>query len=675
MLDKPCSPVDIKNRDISHKDADIAAVKALAQAAVNVELFTMPLYMTSMYSIQGMHQITGKNSLYQGRLWPGSAPVANPQNANEQCFNTIFSVFIQEMLHLQIASNIASALGQSPTFTSPLLQNDRHGWICYGAGKTVIPHIVDLQDTKNYKDVTVNLSELNENAVKLFLAIEEPIDVAKQELYLDEECSKTKYFPPVPFKDWNKDYTEENLPMFGSIGWMYECLVCYLNIEYTNGQSLFELVFDPTSVQQDMFNNVGNGHQPEYPKMPTTVTMPKTVSKETLQVAKDQICKMVSAITDQGEGSTLKTKNIGSGNVEQDYQPDFKALKANNPTYSDTGCPVTSSRAYARYFGGVVDHYDRFQQVRGFLNSGEVITWKDWHQAGYTWSPDLLKTCDYLDNPSLPSLKEVADALNELKRENGINCSNYKLLSQAATGAIAGVTTVLNSYWEKPTEGKNTVTFPYPSMIGSGDRISICWAIFGEAPDLSMGVQKRMRDTLYHACQGLNFEHPEQNNCASQEIFHTCRGSNTCKGEGGCGFVQSISGGGSCGSPAQKNAAASPFYSAPGDNRCHSFGGCAVPISASQLFPKSGKMALYKLTGKNPEPIQDDAQSAVTLNFTEQSHTVSCKKQPVMIDFKEGDAVHDIAWKAYTKVLESQGEKPPEKPKPSALRLAFPPST
>src|ERR1700742_1865908 len=103
-------------RDLSYLPADMAAAKAIVQAAVNVELFTIPLYMTSLYSIQGMHQINSQgSSMYQGKLWPGLAPKFRPNSGskaaeNEKAFNTIFSVFIEEMLHLQLASNIATAL-------------------------------------------------------------------------------------------------------------------------------------------------------------------------------------------------------------------------------------------------------------------------------------------------------------------------------------------------------------------------------------------------------------------------------------------------------------------------------------------------------------------------------------------------------------------------------------
>ena len=101
---------ELKERAPENKDLDAAALQAIAQAAINVELFTIPLYMVSLFSIQGMHQITsGGNDFYQGRLWPGAAPSPDPENdpvnpTNALAFNHFFSVFIDEMLHLQLAS-------------------------------------------------------------------------------------------------------------------------------------------------------------------------------------------------------------------------------------------------------------------------------------------------------------------------------------------------------------------------------------------------------------------------------------------------------------------------------------------------------------------------------------------------------------------------------------------
>src|SRR4051812_17164706 len=107
-MSKKAIQAQLEGRDPANLNTDRAALEKIIQMAVNVELFTIPLYMATMYSIQGMHQITGANNLYQGRLWPGLAPSFRPgpkptKNIpeNEKAFNTIFSVFIEEMLHLQ----------------------------------------------------------------------------------------------------------------------------------------------------------------------------------------------------------------------------------------------------------------------------------------------------------------------------------------------------------------------------------------------------------------------------------------------------------------------------------------------------------------------------------------------------------------------------------------------
>ncbi|MDH2432691.1 ferritin-like domain-containing protein [Pokkaliibacter sp. MBI-7] len=701
----------ISNRSITHLAADMNAVHCLAQAAVNVELFTIPLYMTTMYSIQGMHRITekaqpGQTGLYYGRSWPGISPTPNPQTANQQACNLYFSVFIQEMLHLQMAANICSALGNSyqssasgpvlmarhPNFNSPLLMDKNNGWTCYGPTNTAIPHILDVTDLDDpvYSNVKVALNELNDNAINLALLIEEPSDVLSSRIKV---TARGKYIATkpggvlggVPFASWTATSTEAELPLFGTIATMYECLAAYLNITYdvsgadqalltALGQqnlvkgstvSLFEVLFNASSQQRDLFNTEGQGHPlAEFPRMKTVV------DAKTADQAKQQIFQLMNAITDQGEGATMKVdptpimpKGLLGAPVQQNYQPNYQALKEDYVQYDEAGQPLpVSASAHARFFGGVVDHYDRFQQVKGLLGSGEITTWVDWHNAGNLWQADLLQTADYASNPNkatLPSADAVAQALNNLKAGGE---PNFTEMSRVAAGAIAGITTVLNQYWTL-----DNVDFPFPSMSGSGDRVSICWAVFGQAPDLSLGEYARLpgsqRDYLYHACQGMAFQPvPGEvaNACASKEVFHTCRGSNACKGEGGCGFVQKTGGGGAgCRALAatpgstQAGCGAPTLYSPPADNACGALGGCAVPISASQLYPDSGLMALYDLQpNQSPERVANEG-----------------------VTFSRGQLVHDVAWEAYSKVLQSQGKQPGDKPQPSDLRLAFPPST
>jgi Ferritin-like len=642
----------IKERDPSLKPTDKSALYAIAQAAIDVELFTIPLYMSTLYSIQGMHEINSPGtSYYKGRLWPGSASTAAPRTANEKAFNIIFSVFIEEMLHLQIAADIASAINCPLTFTSSALQSPDNGWTCYGPDKTMIPRILDLRDTTTYANVKVNLAPLNREQIELLLAIEEPFDIAHERIRPDK---RSKYFPDVPFAGWQPQYTEKDLPMFGSIGWMYKCYADYTDITYSDGTTLWDYVFDP-HLQRDLFNvEIPKSHPAkEYPGFQATVAGDAAHAHTRV---KDMMC----AITDQGEGSLIsqEAKKRRSGLLQETlarYAPSKPNMEQDYPSYDASGNQKKlSDDAGARYQpgpgrGSELDHYERFQEIRDHLLK-DVVTWDKWRPGVKNkWTAkDLCPGTDQASN-KIPKPETIAQALNRLAADP----NNHAMFSQVCVGSIKGITTVLDQYWQK-----SYVKFPNPSMWGSGDRVAICWAIFGKAPDLSRGIKPPPHGVLQHSCQGLDFN-KAGGNCAAVNVFHTCRGSNACKAEGGCGFVQA--GGGVCGFRGATAALApnrdlptdaATIYSAPGDNKCATWGGCAVPISASQLFPSKGEMQPY--------------------NFPSSGQPT---KVPPTLAFEIGDSVYDIAWQAYVQVMKVRGMNPGNKPAPNDLRIAFPPST
>jgi hypothetical protein len=663
---------ELKERPATNKTTDQAALQAIAQAAIDVELFTLPLYMVSMYSIQGMHQITSKgNDFYRGRLWPGASPARDPaSSANAAAFNHFFSVFIDEMLHLQLASNIAKALGVMPSYNSKGLVDGSYGWVCYGPDNTVLPHILDFQDTiEGYNDIKVKLDALTVEQNRLFLAIEENEEDAKKIIDPDKVG---KYFPSAPFENWQ---VGDDLPMFGTIGWMYKCLWQYMEIVYDDGTSLFENVFNRGTLERDLFNASSSYHKPEYPRMPTMASGEISVPS-----AMENILNMINAITDQGEGAGVAEwirrmrGLLQYAPVEGQFRPDEEALNFDYPNYTDTGVQNDpSGNKVARSQNGGLDHHDRFLAIDALLKAGGVVTWDQWHAAGNKWTAEMLMTNeqDYKANTwNLPPAEDIAAALNNLKADE----ANYKVFSQAAAGSIAGITRVLGGFWTAETTG-----FPSPSMYGSGDRVSICWAVFGRYPDITAGIAAKTPGELYHACQGLELSGTRGDTCAQVEVFHSCRGSNTCKAEGGCGFVQVQGQSALCGHkvlldhlnptrPLQGQVQATgKLYSAPSDNKCASFGGCAVPISASQLYPvpdsthpdeKVGWMDLFDFVGQTaqPEEIKDGMRK-------------------VLQRFEVGERVYDIAWEAYVKVLTHRKQPIPDKPKDSELRLAFPPST
>jgi hypothetical protein len=465
-----------------------------------------------------------------------------------------------------------------------------------------------------------------------------------------------------------------------------------------------------------------------------------TIALTDKEIALRQAFEMMNAITDQGEGATLKARlrmaNMLSAQnlqaVKPKYCPDSDALNSDYPSYSDTGEQIPSADAAARVDNDGKDHFERFQEVQALFDEGALLTWDRAGKAGQWTGADLV-TGDFEPEPGspLPTPDQIAAALNNLYAQD--REANYKTLSQAVVGAIKGVTTVLDQYWNPAVPG-TTVGFPYPSMVGSGDRMSTAWAVFGRTPDLSIGIADPDTKIVNHACQGLSLTAESgkvgTNSCAETSIFHTCRGSNLCKGMGGCGFVQASTGGGSCGGgggggcgAATKADASSPgnvggqscsavkmrvhgglcggptpppptpsvVYTAPSDNICGGFGGCAVPISACQLYPKSGTMEVWVLAGKSscgtppPPPPPHMCSASQEAPAADKNlcgappppHKCSSGQSEKIgtIAFEEGERVEDVAFRAFTMVAEKLSHPAPVQQAPNDLRLAFPPST
>jgi len=115
------------------------------QHALDLELWTIPLYLTALYSIKGLKKLN--HSTY-----PEAAKL-------------ISSVLVQEMLHMELVCNISNALGFSPRFSLP--NYDEQKGIPF-----IHPGIDDLPpDLHGYQ---VKPQALNKNSLRLFCAIELP---------------------------------------------------------------------------------------------------------------------------------------------------------------------------------------------------------------------------------------------------------------------------------------------------------------------------------------------------------------------------------------------------------------------------------------------------------------------------------------------------------------------
>jgi hypothetical protein len=115
------------------------------QHAVDVEFWTIPLYLTALYSIKGLREL-------QPSAYPDAAKLVQ-------------SVAIQEMLHLELICNISNALGHTPRFHPPRYREAHR-----------IPFIHPHQDAlpRHLHGYKCELGALDESRLKLFCAIELP---------------------------------------------------------------------------------------------------------------------------------------------------------------------------------------------------------------------------------------------------------------------------------------------------------------------------------------------------------------------------------------------------------------------------------------------------------------------------------------------------------------------
>jgi len=126
-------------------DWDRTDLQQHLQRALNLELWTIPLYLTALYSIRDLDK-------KRHHEYPEAAKL-------------IFSVVIQEMLHLELVCNLSNALGFAPKFYMP----------CYDE-KIGIPFIHPEYGNlpRHLQEYSVQPQALNEDSLRLFCAIELP---------------------------------------------------------------------------------------------------------------------------------------------------------------------------------------------------------------------------------------------------------------------------------------------------------------------------------------------------------------------------------------------------------------------------------------------------------------------------------------------------------------------
>jgi hypothetical protein len=154
-------------------------VRQQLQSAVYLELWTIPMYLTAAYSIKApVNEKTHRPEIVDQPDLPKNADGSynfkkfTSAQANQYAFNSILSVAIQEMLHLELAANVLNAVRPEIDYPSQMISSTNPWVRCTGqyapsysqAPPSITPNLP--------AGVTLELGPFDENQVRLFQWIE-----------------------------------------------------------------------------------------------------------------------------------------------------------------------------------------------------------------------------------------------------------------------------------------------------------------------------------------------------------------------------------------------------------------------------------------------------------------------------------------------------------------------
>lgn len=232
------------------------------QAAVDLEFWTIPFYMSAMYSI------------------------IEPSDPNYQL---IQSVVFQEMLHVQTAANIANAFGLSPAFGNPVYK-----------GKN-IPHLKFNLDTPNPTD-----------EFRPYTAEIGPFDIER----LNAFCL-------IEYPEWDTERepnAHARIDEYGSIGEFYTALS--MGAAAVVAQDPANLKGDVKQI--DLFKHFYNAYtSPVTTPVFNPIGTHRMCVTEGGDMGLEQVLRLIDVVTSQGEGQTEGDALIPTAyqNTADDVQP------------------------------------------------------------------------------------------------------------------------------------------------------------------------------------------------------------------------------------------------------------------------------------------------------------------------------------------------------------------
>ncbi len=513
-------------RPVSNRSADSQMLASLVQAAIDVELYTIPLYGTALYSLRGI------STESDGTKWPGLRPVPvaadakGPAADTQRAWNLVYSVYIQEMFHLQLASNLLLALGGSGTFSLKAPVYTAKEIPCVGP----VP-----------PEVSATPGAFDGDRLQVFQLIETP------------DWDATKSGPTPPFDSLPDD--------FGTIGHLYSAIRWYVNLEYADGTRLFDHMYANAKPQVNQFGTeyaakwkaVGPlpGSLPYLAKPGMAVTIEPGQDPAT---ARAQANTLIDAIVCEGEGAHA------SRTVPAQFTPDEQTIERDSGSQGD---------AAVRAHWDQKSHYRRFQEAAELLATAQ------------TWLSQPLTQSELIPENATPAQRAEAATRFAAYGYAGTQ-SKPSMLTQAQDLLDSSYTNLLESISRAFGSG---TTFPFGAMTGLGSKVTLVWVAAGLLDTTAVPRWKPVTPPTgdgLHACQGLNAcKSYNHDTCAGQcecatAVAHSCVASNSCKHQGGCGYPEVEKQG--------KLESTSPPNLIPGRNSAKGNGGCGAPIPATQVF-------------------------------------------------------------------------------------------
>lgn len=482
-------------------------VRQHLQNAVYLEMWTVPLYLTAAYSIAApVDPQTSRPELAPVPAKPDGTPDFSrftQQDYNQYAFNSILSVAIQEMLHVELAANILNAVRPQAA------ADPKNPWVKFSGpwapSYAAAPPVLDASLPPG---VVLELGPLDANQARLFQWIEEEREETDPEQYRPQYTSIGAFYTSLQYGAqvcWPDLYPPAGLGPEPTAAQLLQKDDWSATAKFAARSGFLNFFFFGVSMASaaspGALANALAAKSGSYP-----------FSIEIHGSAKDAQIRAQAAMTAikvQGEGA-------GSGEVPPIFVP-------------DSGNPIEI--ALDR-----ISHWERFTELLTLVQQGRI---------------QLLQAPP---DTALPGLQMALD-------------QSYSAFLVSLDQAYA-----------------STAAVGIEAMRGLGNRTLQVWQ-HGGTPEYRWSDPSAAYDPTHsrdlHACQGLNMcagkglngtgTKAGDGDCATA-WFHTCSTTNTCAGQGGCGYP---------GDPANPQNDWSPNYNSAQGN-----GGCGAPIPSLQVFSK-----------------------------------------------------------------------------------------